>query len=102
MGKLAGEPQRFLVIPECPVGIPLRPCGEGREDEATDAAVVSSVDRRVGAMALGIVVREALSSMELCGFEVAAAVQDRPQRVVGLEKEDGIATLPGHAEEPLR
>src|SRR5712692_2695779 len=53
-------------------------------------------------MALGIVLREALSNMELRGLEVTAAVQGRPQRMVGFEKEDGIPTLPGQAEEPLR
>src|SRR5262245_54530853 len=40
--------------------------------------------------------------MELRGLEVAAAVERRPQRVSSLEEEDGIATLPGQAEEPLR
>ena len=53
-------------------------------------------------MALGIVVCEALSTMEFRGLEIAAAVQGRPQRVVGFEKEDGILTLPGQAEESLR
>src|SRR5713101_8361820 len=53
-------------------------------------------------MALGIVLREALSNMELRGLKVTAAVQGRPQRMVGFEKEDGIPTLPGQAEEALR
>ena len=39
--------------------------------------------------------------MELRGLELAAAVQGRPQRVVGLEKKDGIAELPGQADELL-
>ena len=101
VAELAGEPQRFLVVPDRPVWIPLRPSSEGREREATDASIVPPVDRRVGTMALGIVACEALSTMEFCGLEVAAAVQGRPQRVVGFEKEDGILTLPGQvASEP--
>jgi hypothetical protein len=53
-------------------------------------------------MALWIVLREALSNMEVRGLEVAAAVKGRPQRVMGFEKEDGIPTLPSQAEEPFR
>ena len=101
MGELAGEPQRFLAVPERPVGISTRPRGEGREIQATDAGVVPAVDRCIGTVALRIVLREALLKMELRGLEVAAAVQGRPQRVVGLEKKDGIPKLPGHAEELL-
>ena len=101
MGELAGESQRLLAVPERPVGISTRPGGDGRKIQATDAGVVPAVDRCIGTVPLRIVLREALLEMELRGLEVAAAVQGRPQRVVGLEKKDGISELPGQAEELL-
>ena len=52
-------------------------------------------------MSLGIVLRETLLEMELRRLEVAAAIQGRPQRVVGLEEKGGIPELPGQAEELL-
>jgi hypothetical protein len=102
MGKLAGEQQRFVAIRERPVGISTRPRVESRVIQATDAGVVPAVDRCIGAVALGVVLREPLVETKLRGLEIAAAVQGRPQRVMSFEKEDGISTLPGQAEESFR
>src|SRR4029450_10155589 len=78
-----------------------RPSIDRCEIQTTDPRIVPTVDRRIGTVALRVVLREALLEMELGGLKVAAAVQGRPQRVMGLEKKAGISELPGQAEKFL-
>src|SRR6185503_12593855 len=63
---------------------------------------MSSVDRCVDAVALHIVLFEALTRMALCALEIAIRVQGRPQRMPGFQEEDGVSKFPGQAEEPFR
>src|SRR5262245_7030332 len=101
MSEPSAQPQRFLGISDCTVRISAHPRGKSREVQAAGAGVWPAVNRCGGVMPLRIVLRKPLLDVELCAVEVATAVEDRPQRVVGLEKKHGISTLAGHAEQLL-